>query len=99
MRKWHMTAASPGFAKVRGNMLPEEARYASNGCEFHSDCFTCPFADCIKGKARVPAHVDRRNERARTARQLRLRGLKIAEIMARLGASKSSVLRYLRPKA
>lgn len=94
-----MAATSSGFARVRGNMLPDGARYAQNGCEYHSDCYTCPFADCIKGKARVPAHVERRNARARLARQLRRRGLKIAEIMTRVGASKSSVLRYLRPKA
>lgn len=21
----------------------------TNGCQYHSDCFTCPFSDCILG--------------------------------------------------
>jgi len=65
------------------------------GCQYHPDCFTCPFPDCVKpqdGKGTKRFHGKTRLTVQRLARQ----GLKPEEISGQLGISLRTVYRGLR---
>lgn len=62
-----------------------------SGCKLWTDCFTCPYPDCISG-------VEERTElQLRRAEAIKLSkgGLNEEEIAKKLGRSKRQVIRYL----
>ena len=81
----------------QGAML-NDFEWVPNGCRHHSDCFTCPFDDCIDGilyKEKVTMSRAVRNQ----AHALYRQGKTAKEVMAELGVSQVTAYRYRRSMA
>ena len=65
-----------------------------NGCNHHSDCFTCPFHDCIadvQGGYQYIMGQQRRGE----VKQLVEQGHSVKQIVKELGLSERTVRRWM----
>ena len=70
-----------------------------NGCSAHSDCFSCPYPDCIaySKNSNQASQTAMRIERLRTrAAELRSGGMPCRQIAVTLGISRRSVFRLLK---
>lgn len=89
-----MTTVS--LSHVRADRLPENMRYADDGCEVARSCFTCPLPMC---KYDDPGWLQREHRRTRDTAVLRARRtdrLSVAEVARRFGISTRTVHRILK---
>lgn len=66
---------------------PSGARITDNpkGCASHSDCFTCPFSDCLYGMDGYQREYERRQAAARQRHDLRFAKEDLARVMFAAG--------------
>ncbi len=84
-----MTTVS--LSHVRADRLPENMRYADDGCEVARSCFICPLPMC---KYDDPGWLQREHRRTRDTAVLRARRtdrLSVAEVARRFGISTRTV--------
>lgn len=65
-----------------------------NGCKLHSDCFTCPFTDCIDNSSTISSGKPTMLAKAEAIR-LRKKGYSLEAIARRLGREERHIQRLL----
>jgi hypothetical protein len=82
------------FRTVRSDTLPENTRYADDGCEVSRSCLDCPLPIC---KYDDPGWLQRQNRRHRDDEIFRLRkmGMSVPELARRFKVSTRTVHRVI----
>lgn len=82
------------LTQVRADTLPENTRYADDGCEFAISCLECPRAVC---KYDDPAWMQRENRRTRDNRifELRKSGVPVTELSRQFDVSTRTIHRII----
>src|SRR3990172_4204297 len=87
-------AAVPEQKKVRGDTLPEYARYRDDGCDIHPMCLTCPLPRCrFEEPGGLRALLN--EYRDQQIVELRLQGVPVDDLAGRFGVSRRTVFRGL----
>jgi hypothetical protein len=82
------------FEPVRSDTLPENTRYADDGCEVSESCFSCPLSMC---KYDDPGWMRREDRRQRDDEVFRLRnvGISVTELARQFKVSTRTVHRII----